>query len=73
VFSSDGVVVKPFSFFLCEAEDAACRLGYTRMRLETGNEAPEALGLYTSAGYEPIPCWGPFADDPKSRCFEKTL
>jgi GNAT superfamily N-acetyltransferase len=54
-------------------EDAACRLGYTRMRLETGNEAPEALGLYTSAGYEPIPCWGPFADDPKSRCFEKTL
>ena len=54
-------------------EDAACRLGYTRMRLETGNEAPEALGLYTSAGYEPIPCWGPFADDPKSRCFEKAL
>jgi hypothetical protein len=43
------------------------------MRLETGNEAPEALGLYTSSGYEPIPCWGPFANDPKSRCFEKPL
>jgi GNAT superfamily N-acetyltransferase len=54
-------------------EDAARELGYVRMRLETGNEAPEALGLYMSAGYEPIPCWGPFATDPKSRCFEKNL
>jgi GNAT superfamily N-acetyltransferase len=56
-----------------ELENAARTLGYTRMRLETGNEAPEALGLYTSSGYEPIPCWGPFASDPKSRCFEKGL
>jgi GNAT superfamily N-acetyltransferase len=54
-------------------EDAACELGYTTVRLETGNEAAEALGLYTSSGYEPIPCWGPFATDPKSRCFEKQL
>ena len=56
-----------------ELENAARALGYTRMRLETGNEAPEALGLYTSSDYEPIPCWGPFASDPKSRCFEKRL
>ena len=56
-----------------ELENAARALGYTRMRLETGNEAPEALGLYTSSGYEPIPCWGPFASDPKSRCFERRL
>ena len=48
-------------------EDAGRSLGYTKMRLETGNEAPEALGLYRSAGYEPIPCWGPFATDTKSR------
>jgi GNAT superfamily N-acetyltransferase len=54
-------------------EDAGRSLGYTKMRLETGNEAPEALGLYRSAGYEPIPCWGPFATDPKSLCFEKAL
>ena len=58
---------------LVALEDAARELGYTTMRLETGNEAPEALGLYTSSGYEPAPCWGPFATDPKSRCFEKTL
>ena len=56
-----------------QLEDAGRKLGYTKMRLETGNEAPEALGLYQSAGYEPIPCWGPFATDPKSRCYEKQL
>jgi GNAT superfamily N-acetyltransferase len=58
---------------LVALEDAARELGYSTMRLETGNEAPEALALYTSSGYEPIPCWGPFATDPKSRCFEKPL
>ena len=58
---------------LVALENAARDLGYTAMRLETGNEAPEALGLYTSSGYEPVPCWGPFADDPKSLCFEKPL
>ena len=56
-----------------ELENAGRALGYTRMRLETGNEAPEAISLYTSSGYEPIPCWGSFASDPKSRCFEKPL
>ena len=30
-----------------------------------------AIGLYRSAGYEPIPCWGRFAADPKSLCLEK--
>jgi putative acetyltransferase len=54
-------------------EEEARRLGYTAMRLETGNEAPEAIALYTSSGYEPIPCWGPFATDPKSLCYEKEL
>jgi GNAT superfamily N-acetyltransferase len=54
-------------------EETARALGYAKMRLETGNEAPEALGLYTAAGYHPIPCWGPFATDPKSLCFEKQL
>jgi hypothetical protein len=29
--------------------------------------------LYISAGFGPIPRYGPFADDPKSVCFEKRL
>jgi putative acetyltransferase len=56
-----------------QLEDAARELGYTKMRLETGNEAPEAIGLYSSSGYVPVPCWGPFATDPKSLCYEKQL
>jgi GNAT superfamily N-acetyltransferase len=50
--------------------EAARDAGYSRVRLETGNRQNEALGLYRSAGFSRIPCWGPYADDPKSRCFE---
>jgi predicted N-acetyltransferase YhbS len=48
-------------------------LGYTRVRLETGNQQFEAIALYASAGFQPIPCWGPFMNDPKSLCFELQL
>jgi GNAT superfamily N-acetyltransferase len=58
---------------LAALEETARGLDYATMRLETGNEAPEAIGLYTSSGYEPCPCWGPFATDPKSLCFQKQL
>ena len=54
-------------------EVEARRLGYSGIVLETGNRQPEALGLYTSAGYEPIPCYGAYTARPLSRCFEKTL
>ena len=59
---------------LLEALEAeARRLGYTGIVLETGNQQPEALGLYTSAGYGPIPCYGAYAARALSRCFEKQL
>ena len=54
-------------------EAEARRLGYTGIVLETGDRQPEALGLYTSAGYGPIPCYGAYADRALSRCFEKRL
>jgi putative acetyltransferase len=47
--------------------------GLGRLLLETGEGQAEALGLYISAGYEPIPCYGPYAGQPISRCFEKRL
>ena len=53
--------------------DAAAELGYLRVRLETGERMPEALALYRAVGFEPIPCWGPYATDPRSRCFELAL
>jgi GNAT superfamily N-acetyltransferase len=53
--------------------DAARELGYARVRLETGNRQHEAVALYRSAGFTTIPCWGPYADDPKSVCLELWL
>jgi putative acetyltransferase len=59
---------------LLEALEAeARRLGYTGIVLETGELQPESLGLYASAGYERIPCYGVYAGREWSRCFEKPL
>jgi GNAT superfamily N-acetyltransferase len=58
---------------LAALEAEARRFGYTGIVLETGNQQPEALGLYVSAGYGPIPCYGVYASRALSRCFEKTL
>jgi putative acetyltransferase len=58
---------------LVELEAHARRLGYLRLVLETGELNREALGLYASAGYEPIPCYGAYASRSLSRCFEKHL
>jgi putative acetyltransferase len=58
---------------LAALEDEARALGYSFVRLETGNLQAEAIGLYTSAGFAPIPRYGPFANDPRSFCFEKRL
>jgi len=58
---------------LVELEAEARRLGYAGIVLETGDRQPEALGLYASAGYERIPCYGIYATRTLSMCFEKTL
>ena len=43
------------------------------MVLETGTMQPEAIALYTSSGYEPVPGFGYYKDAPLSRCFGKRL
>ena len=59
---------------LLDALEAEARgLGYVAVVLETGNLQQEALGLYTSAGYERIPCYEPYASRELSLCFEKSL
>lgn len=58
---------------LAALEEAARALGYAFVRLETGNLQTEAIGLYVSAGFGPIPRYGSFANDPRSVCLEKRL
>lgn len=58
---------------LTALEDAARRLGYRRLQLETGVRQPEAIALYESAGWRRIPAYGQYAADPLSVCFAKDL
>jgi GNAT superfamily N-acetyltransferase len=54
-------------------EESARRAGVTRLILETGDKQPEAVSLYRTAGYAPIPPYGEYVGDAHSRCFEKRL
>ncbi len=47
---------------LLELERHAWRLRYTAIRLETGHNQPDAVALYSAAGYVVIPCYGEFND-----------
>lgn len=54
-------------------ERRARQLGYRRLMLETGTPQPEAIRLYTAAGYTPIARYGHYRCSPLSRCFAKDL
>ena len=41
--------------------------------LETGIAQPEAIALYESSGYEPIPGFGYYCGSELSRCFGRVL
>jgi putative acetyltransferase len=56
-----------------ELERQARLRGYKVMRLETGFRQPEAISLYESLGYHPIPNYGEYRDSGLSVCFEKKL
>jgi GNAT superfamily N-acetyltransferase len=58
---------------LVELEKLAAEAGYRRIVLETGLHQPEAIALYESSGYEPIPDFGFHAGSELSRCFGKEL
>jgi GNAT superfamily N-acetyltransferase len=59
---------------LAGLETEACEQGWTTLRLETGPRQPEAVALYTGAGYQPIGAFGHYRDaDGDSLFFERTL
>ena len=58
---------------LAKLESIALENGYDTIRLETGQKQSEAIGLYKSARYYQIPCYGQYAHRPLSVCFEKKI
>lgn len=54
-------------------EGLAKVLGWSPLRLETGNRQPEAQRLYESMGYRRIPNYGEHAGRDDQFCFEKEL
>ncbi len=53
--------------------DHARRRGIGVVRLETGVHQAAAIGLYEAAGFRTIAPFGPYTDDPWSRCYELRL
>jgi len=53
--------------------DYAKRHGVGVLRLETGIHQHAAIRLYEDAGFQRIPPFGPYRDDPVSRCYEKRI
>jgi GNAT superfamily N-acetyltransferase len=58
---------------LAELERSAAAAGRSRLVLETGTRQPEAMALYTGAGYVPVPAFGAYRCSPDSRCYGKPL
>ncbi|MBY8870889.1 GNAT family N-acetyltransferase [Micromonospora sp. PLK6-60] len=58
---------------LAAIERSARERGRKRVILETGDKQPEAIGLYTSAGYERIPNFGYYKDEPGCLSYGRTL
>jgi GNAT superfamily N-acetyltransferase len=49
---------------LAGLEAEALARGWTTLRLETGPRQPEAVGLYTAAGYAPVEAFGHYVGHP---------
>lgn len=56
-----------------ELERVARDSGAARIVLETGDRLTAAIALYSSRGYDRIPNYGPYADEPTSFCFALDL
>lgn len=58
---------------LAELETSAATYGFEALVLETGIHQPEAIGLYETSGYRPVPPFGHYRDSPLSRCYARRL
>lgn len=58
---------------LAHLETTARAAGAEAMVLETGLAQPEAIALYASSGYRPIPGFGHYRASPLNRCMARRL
>lgn len=58
---------------LAHLESTAAEAGAEVTILETGIQQPEAIALYESAGYTPVPKFGYYAYSDLSRCYARRL
>jgi GNAT superfamily N-acetyltransferase len=58
---------------LAHLEATAAAAGIEALVLETGLDQPEAIALYTSSGYEPVPGFGYYCGSDLSRTFGRRL
>jgi GNAT superfamily N-acetyltransferase len=56
-----------------ELERHARALGAKELVLETGERQPEAVALYSRAGFQKIPLFGEYVNSPLSVCMGKVL
>lgn len=54
-------------------ERSAAQAGAEVVVLETGLRQPEAIALYESSGYQPVPKFGYYRESPTSRCYGKRV
>jgi putative acetyltransferase len=58
---------------LTALEATARDRGWTTLRLETGPKQAAAIRFYERSGYAKIACFGAYADDPSSHCYQRQL
>jgi len=58
---------------LAHLTDYAREHGANLLRLETGIYQVAAIRLYEGVGFQRVPPFGPYTDDPLSRCYEKRI
>jgi len=58
---------------LAELERTAAAAGRPQIELFTGSRQPEAVELYVSSGYMPVPGYGPYRDEPDARYYGKHM
>lgn len=58
---------------MAASEQVARERGADSLILQTGDRQPDAVALYESLGYRPIPVYEPYLPITNSLCFEKQL